>query len=70
MICITVKNSVNENLTSQKKLLVSDKRGQKNHGLGIKTINNITEKYSGTNDFYIDRGMFYCKVNLLRKYRS
>ena len=38
-----------------------------NHGMGIKSIKKIVEKYNGSIDFKEDQNVFMCKVSLLNK---
>lgn len=59
---IIVKNSYN-----QEKLqpdLSTSKENKLEHGFGVKTMKRIAEKYNGHVDFYLEEGLFCCRVTL------
>lgn len=59
---IIVKNSYN-----QEKLqpdLSTSKENKLEHGFGVKTMKRIATKYNGHVDFYLEEGLFCCRVTL------
>lgn len=63
---ILVSNSIETPVIETNKNLKTSKRGNGLHGLGIKTIRSLAEKYNGTADFYEEGLIFYCHVILYK----
>lgn len=63
-IMILVKNSIPYSVLSGNHSLNSDKKDKENHGLGIKTIKSIVEKYGGLLDIYEEHKSFCVLVTL------
>ncbi len=59
---IRVSNSIEKSVLETNKNLRTSKGEQELHGLGIKTIRSLAEKYNGTADFYEEGLIFYCHV--------
>lgn len=59
---IRVSNSIEESVLETNKKLKTSKGNHELHGLGIKTIHSLAEKYNGTADFYEEGLIFYCHV--------
>lgn len=63
MDIIAVKNSIDESVLESNPDFISTKN-EPGHGLGIKQINDITEKYNGDIDIYEKDGMFIARIML------
>ncbi len=63
MDIIAVKNSIDESVLDSNPDLISTK-SEDGHGLGIKQIKDITEKYNGDIDIYEKDGMFIARIML------
>lgn len=59
---IRVSNSIDKSVLETNKKLKTSKGEHELHGLGIKTIRSLAEKYNGTADFYEEGLIFYCHV--------
>lgn len=59
---IRVSNPIEKSVLETNKDLKTSKGQQGPHGLGIKTIRSLAEKYNGTADFYEEGLIFYCHV--------
>lgn len=59
---IRVSNSIEKSVLETNKKLKTSKGEHELHGLGIKTIRSLAEKYNGTADFYEEWLIFYCHV--------
>ena len=59
-----VKNTISTSVLKNNPKLLTDKRNKKEHGLGVKIIKSITEKYEGKVDFYEESDEFCCRVIL------
>ena len=66
MILVIVANTIVESVMKRNKELKSTKKNADRHGYGVKTINSIAEKYSGTANFYEEGEMFYCQVMMYK----
>lgn len=66
-LMIKVSNSIAESVLSKNPALKTSKSQRAVHGFGIKSINSISEKYSGNVDFYEDGLTFVCRVELCKK---
>lgn len=62
-----VKNTIFESVLSQNHLLKTTKKDKSEHGLGIKIIREIAQKYSGRCDFFEDKNIFCCMITLKSK---
>lgn len=63
---ICVSNSISQSVIKTNKELKTSKNNRGQHGLGIKTIRSIAEKYNGTVDFYEEGLIFFCHVILYK----
>lgn len=61
---ITVKNKISESVINSNPGLLSAKPDKANHGMGIRQIKAIAEKYGGLYDFYEDEDNFITCVML------
>ncbi len=59
-----VKNTISTSVLKNNPKLLTDKRNKKEHGLGVKIIKSISEKYEGKVDFYEESDEFCCRVIL------
>lgn len=64
-LLITVKNTIGESVLKNNSELKSTKEDKLNHGLGIKNVKKIVEKYNGFVTFDEKNDKFSCKVMLL-----
>lgn len=58
---IIMKNSAPQKEEKNNRLITT-KSNKKNHGYGIKTIKELTEKYEGMYDFFCDKGEFTADI--------
>lgn len=65
-LSITICNSTKESVLLKNAKLKSSKADKENHGFGLKSVRQITEKYNGMLDFFEQDDMFYVDV-LLKK---
>ena len=63
---IHVSNSISQSVIDTNKDLKTGKRDCDIHGLGIKTIQSLAEKYNGNVDFYEEGLVFFCHVILYK----
>ncbi len=63
---ILVSNSIEKSVLETNKDLKTSKAGHELHGLGIKTIRSLAEKYNGNADFYEEGLIFFCHVILYK----
>lgn len=63
---IHVSNSISQSILDTNKELKTSKRDCDIHGLGIKTIRSLAEKYNGNVDFYEEDLAFFCHVILYK----
>lgn len=66
MLNICVSNSISKSVLSNNKALKTSKNNSSSHGLGIKTIRSIAEKYNGSVDFYEEGLIFFCRTVLFK----
>lgn len=59
---ILIKNHISESVLEANTSLSTSKTDTGNHGIGIKQIREITEKYEGILDIYEEHGMFCVNV--------
>lgn len=69
-LIITVKNSIQASVLNVNAKLKSTKPDPGEHGLGIKTIKAIADKYDGNVDFYEENLMFLCRVILYKRSKN
>lgn len=63
---ILVKNKFEKSVLKENPKLVTTKKEKQHHGLGIRSMKTIVEKYYGVLDFYEKDNYFYCR-SLLKK---
>lgn len=63
---ICVSNSIQQSVLEFNKDLKTSKLDRELHGLGIKTIRSLAEKYNGNADFYEEGLIFFCHVILYK----
>lgn len=63
---ICVSNSIQQSVLEFNKDLKTSKVDCNPHGLGIKTIRSLAEKYNGNADFYEEGLIFFCHVILYK----
>lgn len=63
---ILVSNSVEKSVLETNRELKSSKADHELHGLGVKTIRSLAEKYNGNADFYEEGLIFFCHVILYK----
>ena len=56
---ILVKNKIARSVLEDNPDLLSDKEEKSQHGLGVKQIKALTEKYDGLCDFY-EQDQYFC----------
>ncbi|WML33882.1 GHKL domain-containing protein [Clostridium sp. OS1-26] len=61
-LLISISNSAKTNPISTMKKFQSTKKDKKNHGLGVKIINNIAEKYDGFVEYFYKDNIFTIKI--------
>lgn len=61
---ITIRNSISERSKAKEKMLVTEKEDSKNHGLGLKNVKNVLEKYGGDLNLQKDESFFTASVRL------
>lgn len=64
MLFIEIKNTFKEEPVSGSEGLVTTKRDKKNHGFGLKTMEQLTKKYDGFIDYETEQGWFCLSINL------
>ena len=62
-----VKNTIQESVLQTNPQLLTSKENKTGHGLGIKIVKSIAEKYNGNVDFYEENDEFCCNVILKRE---
>lgn len=61
-----IKNTIEKSVLQNNPKLITTKENKKNHGLGMKIIRSIADKYYGKFDCYEDNDEFCCYVMLKR----
>lgn len=61
---IMVKNTLHEAIEMEKGVIKTRKKDKNKHGFGMKSINDIAEKYNAILDCYENNGMFHVKLIL------
>ena len=59
-----VKNTISTSVLKNNPKLLTNKQNKKEHGLGVKIIKSIADKYEGKVDFYEESDEFCCRVIL------
>lgn len=60
----SIKNTIENSVLKDNPTLNTTKKDKQYHGLGIKVIKDIAEKYNGMVDFFEEDNMFICNVLL------
>lgn len=63
-LVINIQNTITSSVLQDNPNLLTTKQDHTNHGIGIKSIRNIAERYDGIIDFYEEGGFFCCNVSL------
>ena len=67
-LSVIISNSISESVLSRPEPFESTKTdGRDCHGIGIKSIRNVVEKYDGIIDYYEQSGQLCCQVSLAIK---
>lgn len=64
--CIELSNTVESNVLSANPRLTTSKKDKLLHGIGLKSVRSIIEKYNGMINFYQKSNKFYVYVSLCR----
>lgn len=67
---IAVKNTIRKSVIEYNKELKSIKDDKKLHGWGLKSVEEIVEKHSGTLNIYEKNGMFVVSALLTKREKS
>ena len=63
-VCIT--NSIDESVLDKNRELKTTKENKKLHGLGLKSVKAVVDKYNGMIQFFEENGEFCCHLLLLK----
>ena len=63
-IIFLVRNTIFGSVLENNPKLSSNRKDEEGHGLGIRVIKEIAEKYDGTAQFYEESGFFCCMVSI------
>ena len=63
-LSVLISNTVKSPVLENNKSFESTKNDVELHGIGLKSVRGIVEKYDGMIDFYEKSGEFYCNVLL------
>lgn len=63
----SIKNTVNGSVLKDNPTLITTKKDKQNHGLGVKVIRDIAQKYNGMADFFEEDNLFICNVLIKTK---
>lgn len=69
-LIIKSENPASTQLVKKDNVILTTKKDAKNHGLGIKSIQKIAEKYDGSLDIEIEQDIFNIKVVFLNEERA
>ncbi len=61
-LIILVSNSIRDSVLKNNKNLETSKRNKELHGLGLKSVKNIVNKYNGMIKFYEEENQFCCHI--------
>lgn len=59
-----IKNTIHHSVLTSNPKLISTKKNAEEHGIGLKIINGIVDKYNGNFDFYEENDEFCCNITL------
>lgn len=62
--CIKISNTVESDILAENPQLTTSKENKKLHGVGLKSVRDIVEKYSGMLNYQQKSGKFYVYVSL------
>lgn len=65
-LIISVKNSIKSSVLQTNEELVTSKNDKELHGIGIKSVKNIVNKYNGMIQFYEEENQFCCHIMIAR----
>ncbi len=60
----SIKNTIENSILEKNPTLSTTKKDKENHGLGVKVIKDIAQKYNGMADFFEDEHLFICNIKL------
>ncbi|MBP1926745.1 signal transduction histidine kinase [Sedimentibacter acidaminivorans] len=66
-IFIEVKNTIDKSILKENPNLLTTKHNKLNHGIGVKSIKKIVEKYDGIINYYEKGNIFSCNILLLEE---
>jgi len=66
-IFIEVKNTIDKSILKENPNLLTTKHSKLNHGIGVRSIKKIVEKYDGIINYYEKGNIFSCNILLLEK---
>ena len=64
MLLIWIENSISSGEKEKTKFFQSTKRDKSLHGLGIKSVNNVIQKYDGYKVYEIQKDKFKTYISL------
>lgn len=64
--CMELSNTVERNVLDENPQLLTSKNDKRLHGMGLKSIQSIVDKYNGIINFYQKTNKFYVYVSLCR----
>lgn len=66
-IFIEVKNTIDKSVLKENPNLLTTKHNKSSHGMGVRSIKRIVEKYGGIINYYEKGNIFSCDILLLEK---
>ncbi len=66
-IFIEVKNTIDKSVLKENPNLLTTKHNKSSHGMGVRSIKKIVEKYDGIINYYEKCNIFSCNILLLEK---
>ena len=63
-LAVEIDNSIDKSVLENNKTLKTTKENKEFHGIGLKSVKNVVEKYNGMISFYEEYGEFRCHVLL------
>ena len=64
MLLIFIKNAIQERETEKREFFKTSKNNKELHGLGIKCIDNVIQKYDGHKEYSIQKDNFELYISL------
>lgn len=64
MLLIFIKNAIQERETEKREFFKTSKKNKELHGLGIKCIDNVIQKYDGHKEYSIQKDNFELYISL------